>query len=280
MKLAPNTERPLRVGAVNYLNSKPLVWGLSESPGLRLLFDLPSRLADSLAAARLDVALVPTVEHLRAGDYQIVSDACVASRDEVRSVKLYFRTHPERVATLALDEGSRTSAALAQVLLAERYGRRPALAPLPIGAGPETADTDAVLVIGDRAMFPPSERFVCEWDLGAEWRRETGLPFVFACWSARAGVDAERVAPALAAARDAGLARVDAIAREEAAKLGLEERVAHEYLTTNLHYRLGEEERAALGLFARRLHALGLLDPVPAECSSTGVDDDPTALSS
>src|SRR5688500_9637725 len=98
----------MRIGAVNYLNSKPLVSGLEcAAPGVRLSFDLPSRLADSLAAGRLDVALIPSVEFFRTAGYRIVSDACVACRGHVLSVKLHFRVPPREVRSLALDEGSR-----------------------------------------------------------------------------------------------------------------------------------------------------------------------------
>src|SRR5215471_3844498 len=110
----------MRIGAVNYLNSKPLVYGLQNaSEGVRLLFDLPSRLAESLAAGRLDVALIPSVEFFRAPGYVILSDACVACRGSVRSVKLHCRVSPREVKRVALDEGSRTSAALALILLQE-----------------------------------------------------------------------------------------------------------------------------------------------------------------
>ena len=143
----------MRIGAVNYLNSKPLVYGLpSLAPEARITYDLPSRLADSLAAGRLDVALIPSVEFFRAPGHQIVSDACVACRGSVLSVKVLFRVPPPSVRRLALDEGSRTSAALTQILLAETCGVRPELEPLPIGCGPETTDADAVLLIGDRAI--------------------------------------------------------------------------------------------------------------------------------
>ncbi len=264
MPLAAITDAQLRVGAVNYLNSKPLVRGLAElAPRCRLLFDLPSRLADSLASGRLDVALIPTVEYFRAENYQVVSDACVASRDEVRSVKLYFRTPPAEVRTLALDEGSRTSAALAQVMLADRHECTPGLIPLPIGEGPETVDADAVLVIGDRAMLPPPSGFQAEWDLGAEWRKETGLPFVFACWAAHDSIDAHSIAPALSAARDAGLTQLDSIAREEAPRLGVGVESARDYLQNHLHYHLGEPEKQAMRLFSLRCQALGLLEPAP-----------------
>jgi Menaquinone biosynthesis len=143
----------MRIGAVNYLNSKPLVYGLeSLAPKVRVTYDLPSRLADSLVAGRLDVALVPSVEFFRTPGSTIVSDACVACRGPVLSVKLHFRVPPRDVRRVALDEGSRTSAALTRILLAELYGVQPTWEPLPIGCGIETTNADAVLLIGDRAI--------------------------------------------------------------------------------------------------------------------------------
>jgi chorismate dehydratase len=143
----------VRIGAVNYLNSKPLVCGLEAlAPDVRLSFDLPSRLAYSLAAGRLDVALIPAVEFFRSPGYRVVSDACVACRGPVLSVKLHFRVPPNEVRRVALDEGSRTSSALTQILLAELHGARPQLKPLPIGCGLDASDADAVLLIGDRAI--------------------------------------------------------------------------------------------------------------------------------
>src|SRR3954453_5856685 len=186
----------MRIGAVNYLNSKPLVYGLDAlAPKVRLSFDLPSRLADSLAAGRLDGALIPSVEFFRSPGYAVVSDACVACRGPVLSVKLHFRVPPPDVRSGALDEGSRTSAALARILLAEQYGVRPRLEPLAIGCGLETTDADAVLLIGDRAIasaergvwkgegeapspcpLPEGEgsKFVDVWDLGERWSEWTG----------------------------------------------------------------------------------------------------------
>ena len=114
--------RSLRVGAVNYLNTKPLVEGLDREPGVALAFDLPSRLATGLADGRYDVALIPSVEFFQDPSYSVVSNACIACRGPVLSVKLFFRRPPAEVKSLALDEGSRTSAALAKSLLAERFG--------------------------------------------------------------------------------------------------------------------------------------------------------------
>src|SRR4051812_40252686 len=196
----------MRIGAVNYLNSKPLVYGLeSLAPEARITYDLPSRLADSLAAGRLDVALIPSVEFFRGPGQRIVSDACVACCGPVLSVKLHFRVPPTEVRRLALDEGSRTSAALSQILLAELCGVRPNVKSLPIGCGPETTDADAVLLIGDRAIATPdllprssqtaTSSFIESWDLGERWLDWTGLPFVFAMWIAGIGADTSCLAP-------------------------------------------------------------------------------------
>jgi chorismate dehydratase len=243
----------MRIGAVNYLNSKPLVDGLGElGPEVRLLFDLPSRLADSLAAGRLDVALVPSVEFFRTAGYSIVSDACVACRGPVLSVKLHFRVPPQDVRRVALDEGSRTSAALSQILLAELFGVSPRWEPLPIGSGPEASDADAVLLIGDRAIAS-GERGAgsfCEvWDLGECWHQWTGLPFVFAMWVAQPTVDMSVAAAILAAARDRGVERLAEIAVAEADGLGIDRELAARYLRENLHFTLGRTERAGLRRF-------------------------------
>src|SRR5688572_7927713 len=217
-----DAERPLRIGAVTYLNTVPLVRGLPELlPGAELSFDHPSRLADQLAAESLDVALAPVIELARHPEWSIVSNACIGCRGPVLSVKALFRTPPGDVKTLALDEGSRTSAVLAQILLADRFDIRPKLKPLPLGSSPLECEADAVLVIGDRAIRSPSTGFVETWDLGEEWVLTTGLPFVFAVWMARQGVETTVLEIALMAARDRGAREIEAIGTGQAAALNL-----------------------------------------------------------
>lgn len=254
-----NPRPKIRVGAVNYLNTKPLIYNLAElAPNAELTLDLPSRLADDLAAARLDVALIPCIEFFRDPAYSIVSDACIACRGPVYSVKLFSRTPIERIETLALDEGSRTSVALVRILLKERFGVEPQLEPLPIGASAADANTDAVLLIGDRAMRSPGGPFAAVWDLGDEWCRWAELPFVFAMWTARAGVELGDLGEALSAARDAGLAHLDEIAAIEAAPLGLSRPECARYLRDNLYFHLGPRELRGLDLFYRHAQKLGL----------------------
>ena len=264
----------LRVGAVQYLNNRPLVHGLA-TDGIDLVYDLPSRLADRLAAGTLDVALIPSIEVFRTPGHTIVSNACIGCRGPVMSVKLFFRTAPRSVATLAVDEGSRTSAALARILLAERHGVVPRVTVLPIGSTLDDTDADAVLLIGDRALGPGPNRVgggsvQVVWDLGDEWCRWTGLPFVFAVWTARGGVDAREIAGALEAARDAGVANLAAIAAVEAAGHGLTVPQCLGYLRDNLHYHLGHDEQRAVEMFRGLAVRHGLVAPVAATLNATG----------
>ena len=252
--------RNLRVGAVNYLNTKPLIHALNAlAPQAEVVLDLPSRLADGLANGQLDVALIPSVEFFQDPNYVVVSDACIACRGPVLSVKLFSRRPLESIRTLALDEGSRTSVALVRILLRERFGVQPAIERLPIAASLDDTAADAVLLIGDRAMHSPPGRFEAIWDLGDEWCRWAELPFVFAMWTARAGTDLAGIDGALSLARDQGLANLEQIAAHEAAPLGLTRPQCVSYLRDNLYFHLGLRELRGLDLFRRRAAALGLV---------------------
>src|SRR5262249_10291936 len=146
-------ESTIRVGAVNYLNTKPLICDLERlAPEVELILDVPSRLADQLAGGELDVALIPAIEYFRSGRYSILPDIAIATRGPVLSVTLFSRCPWAQIRRVALDEGSRTSAALTQVLLRKRYGVNPEVISLPLEQSAEEADADAVLLIGDRAM--------------------------------------------------------------------------------------------------------------------------------
>jgi chorismate dehydratase len=249
-RLGGSVRPGIRLGAVTYLNARPLVHALAElAPEAEIVFDLPSRLADALAAGRLDVALVPSIEYARRPQYAVVSDACVACDGPARSVMFYSRVPVERIETLALDEGSRTSAALAQILLRERLGIEPRLQALPIGVGLEDSMADATMLIGDRGMRPVGRDYAAVWDLGEEWSRWTGLPFVFAMWIGLREADLTGLARLLSAARDVGVARREEIARQASVELGLPEADCLAYLRDNLQFRLGSRQRRGLSRF-------------------------------
>jgi len=253
---------PLRVGAVNYLNAKPLYYRLCEfAPGASLEMDYPSRLAEKLAAGALDVGLIPSVEYLRgaASGYEILPGFAIAARGAVRSVKLFSRVPLGRIGRLALDDGSRTSQALTRVWLDGAYGVRPRRVDLlPVGVPIEESTADAVLLIGDRAMTAAEGPYHVVVDLAEAWRAWTGLPFVFALWVARQGVDLGRLPAALERCRAEGLAHAMEIAAEHGPRLGLGVAACYDYLTETLSYDLGGPELAGLRRFANLAARLGL----------------------
>ncbi len=256
---------PLRIGAVQYFNSKPLIEGLGDLlPSAEFSLDFPSRLADDLADGMLDVALIPSIESFRDPAYEVISDACVATRGPVLSVKLYSRVPIQQISRLALDTGSRTSAALVQILLSERYGVTPDVEPLPMSCPVECCTADAMLLIGDRALHTPQERFHIMWDLGEEWRDWTGLPFVFALWVCRKGTATTALRDALGKSRDRGVASLQEIAAREANALSLNPLSAFRYLRENLHFHLGFSERRGLELFHHLAVNCGLVSPEAA----------------
>lgn len=257
----------LRIGAVSYLNTRPLIFGLPQRLQRlgNLSLNLPSRLADELATGTLDVALIPSIEFFRGAwrGYEIVSDAAIACRGPVWSVRLLSRVPVSQIETLALDIGSRTSAALVQVLLQRDYGIRPKTVPLTLEQLPETVSTDAVLLIGDRAMHPPAGVYCEIIDLGQWWTQSTGLPFVFAMWVARHGVDLERLAPALSQSRDEGLQNLGQIAAAEAGPHGLTVVDLQRYFREHLHFYLGDDEWSALQVYRDAVVEADLLGPHP-----------------
>jgi chorismate dehydratase len=253
---------PIRVGAVSYLNAKPLYYGLGDiAPEVSLTMDVPSLLAEKLARGELDVALIPSVEYFRGGNrgYEIIPGIAIAARGAVRSVKLFSRVPWNSVDRLALDAGSRTSQVLARIWLDEAHGVRPPLVEeLPLGVSALESTADAVLVIGDRAMRVPHEPFHEVVDLGEAWHQLTGLPFVFAFWVARGGMDLGDLPAALEQSRALGLTQAGKLARVHGLRLGLDVSTCYDYLTRALSYDLGESELAGLRRFAVLAARMGL----------------------
>ena len=240
----------IRVGAVNYLNTKPLIEGLTSfSAEIDLSLDLPSKLADQLAAGELDVGLIPVIEFFRAGSYSMIPNVAIASRGPVLSVTLFSKVPWGDIRTVALDEGSRTSAALTKILLRHRSTRAVRFQQLPIDETAGDVGTDAVLLIGDRAMKACLPGFEFAYDLGQEWTEWTGLPMVFAVWAVREGVDLGSAEGAFAKAKASGLAQAGAIAAREAKLLGLDPGYCRRYFTNILRYDLGPSELAGLKRF-------------------------------
>jgi chorismate dehydratase len=248
----------IRIGAVSFLNTRPLVHGLPAlGPDHQLSFDTPANLAEKLRAGEIDVGLVPIVEHLRGLGDSFVPGIGIASDGPVRTVKLYSRVAPENLRDVAVDGRSRTSVAMLRILLAERHGvvpdfysHRPDLAEM-------LSTHDGALLIGD-AAFPdgPAPHVL---DLGAAWKDLTGLPFVYAVWVLNQGVDRERAGELLHASLASGLAHLDEIAVQAAGTQELDAPDILAYLRGNLHFVLGGRDLQGIETFQRYCQRYNLI---------------------
>jgi chorismate dehydratase len=251
--------RPVRLGAVSYLNVRPLVYGLERRADLvTLRFDLPSVCAQLLARGDIDLGMVPSIAYLdRPGDL-VVPGVCIGSEGPVDSVAIFSRVPLARVARLALDTSSRTSAILTQVLCASRFGIAPAFVPHAPDLNAMLEVADAALLIGDPALFASVPPGVEKTDLGAAWTEMTGLPFVWAFWAGPAGPVGPEVVRLLQSAADEGMRHGDEIADAYCAPRVEDQHVARRYLRTNLRFELDHRAVEGLHRFYREASALGL----------------------
>lgn len=258
----------LRVGIVNYLNSKPLAWGFLKGHHADLFapsYHPPALVARMLGQGNLDVGLIPSIEVQRIPGLKVLPDLCIAATHEVRSVILVSRVPVEEVRRVALDQNSRTSAALLRILLRERFGLDPEYVQERPDLERMLAEADAALLIGDPALKVPREDYRV-LDLAAEWHAMTGLPFVFAVWAVRPEVEFPDLPFYFKSSLRYGLSSLDILVREAAAELGLDSSEVRAYLTENLAFFLRQEELAGLEEFYRRAHGHGLiLEPKPIE---------------
>lgn len=252
----------LRISVVDFLNARPLTWGLLHEPppGVEVLRDTPSACAARLAAGEVDAGLIPSIEYQRIPGLEAVPGLGIAASSEVRSVLLVSDVSRERIRSVSLDPASRTSAALTRILLRRLYGLDPEYREGAPGAG-----EDARLIIGDPALKTRLNGHVV-LDLAALWRSFSGHPFVFAFWAIRrrqgdsAASRTREVAAILRRSWEAGRGRFDDIVRAEAAESGLSEAVVGDYLRHALHYELDAGDLEGLRLFYRLAVEEGLLE--------------------
>ncbi len=235
-----------RVCAVSYLNTVPLVWGLQYSPDLKGIFDLrfalPSICAEQLASGEADIGILPVIETVRQGlDY--FPGTGIACHGPVRTILLISKVPYAHIRTLAVDTGSRTSVMLSRVILAERFGVNPQVSVHPADLEAMLAEADAALIIGDPALHidPENIPYHC-LDLGGEWVAMTGLPMVFAVWSARRELITDRYADAFRASCRYGLDHMDDIVREQSPIRGITEELTRAYLTQHIVFELNEKD--------------------------------------
>ena len=259
------SERLPRLAASSYLNSAPLIWSFMQG-SMRDLVEIsnpvPAKCADLLAQQAVEVALVPVIEYQRIDDVFLVPNVCVGSKDQVRSVVLVTRTDDlKMVRSVALDESSRTSAALVRIIFQEFLGTRPTSQTAIPNLEQMLGDSDAALIIGDPGMTFARDNYHV-WDLAALWQQYTGLGFVFAMWMIRDNASAAARNLDFAKARDEGLEALDDIVNQYVTLLSLSRDSIVEYLTRNISFTLDENMNAGLKLYFELAKKHGLIERV------------------
>lgn len=265
--------RRLRISAISYLNTAPLMWDFEHGEAGRkfdISYTLPSGCARALASGEADIGIIPAAAYAEVLGLQILPDVAIASRRAVRSILLVSRVPIEKVRTVALDTSSMTSVALTKVLFEKWLGGARGYVPMAPEIEKMLAECDAGLLIGDPALQVDRSRYHT-LDLAEEWIRYTGKPFVFAFWAVRGEALREAdpaldVAAAFRDSRNHGLESVnlDQIAHEWGPRLKLNENEVRSYLTENIHYELDAGCLEGLQLFYRYAAEIGALPAAPA----------------
>ena len=247
----PNTPR-LRVCAVSYLNTTPLVWGMLHGPQ-RGLFDLdfqiPAACADQLASGAADIGIIPSFELTRQS-LEVIPGAGIACHGPVRSILLVSARPAGEIRRLAVDSSSRTSVQLARVLLERRFAAEPELIPHTPDLDAMLRIADAALIIGDPALrIEPSRLPYYVYDLGKEWVEMTGLPFVFAVWAGRKSVITPGVVDAFQQSCRFGRERIEEIVAAESGRREIPRDLVREYLTHRIVHELGPRDYEGMDRF-------------------------------
>jgi chorismate dehydratase len=248
--------RSLRVASVPYLVGRPVDEGLGREPGIEFTRAVPARLARGLRDGSLDVALVSSIELFRIPGASYLDGPCIAGEGRVSSVQVFLRRPLEQVRTVALDPASRTSVALIRIVWP---GTAPELLDVPEGTDPRSLPADAWLRIGDAALrehLAPGSPPV--FNPSQAWRERTGLPFVFALWVARPGVELEPWAAAFARSRALGRSRMAALAEEAARDWRVPLAATRQYLLEECLFEPRARLWPALEAFRDRAAALSL----------------------
>jgi chorismate dehydratase len=267
--------RRLRISAISYLNTAPLMWDFEHGEAGRdfdISYTLPSACARALEAGSADIGIIPAAAYAQIPGLMVLPGIAIASRRPVRSILLVSRVPVEKIRTVALDTSSMTSVALTKILFEKWLGGGKTFTPMAPDVEKMLAQNDAGLVIGDPALQIDRSRYLT-LDLAEEWIRYTGKPFVFAFWAIHQaalheGAPTQDLAAVFQQSRDHGLepASLDRISRDWAARLGLSEYDVRSYLTESIYYHLDTPCLEGLQLFYRYAAEIGALPAPPEMC--------------
>jgi chorismate dehydratase len=263
---------PLRISAISYVNTAPLMWDFEHGDAGRnfdISYTLPSACARALQAGTADIGIIPAAAYAQIPGLTVLPDVAIASRRPVRSILLVSRVPVDQIRTVALDTSSMTSVALTKILFEKWLGGGRTFTSMPPDIDKMLAAHDAGLVIGDPALQIDRSRYFT-LDLAEEWIRHTGKPFVFAFWAVRQealreSAPSQDLAQVFQQSRDHGLepASLDQITREWAPRLALKESDIRSYLADNIYYHLDAACLEGLQLFYRFAAEIGALPAAP-----------------
>jgi chorismate dehydratase len=245
--------KKIRVGAVSYLNTKPLLYGIKRSglmDRIELIEEYPSKIAAMLLNDEIDIGLVPVAVIPKMNESYIITDYCIGAVSEVASVALFSEVPMDQIETVLLDYQSRTSVNLAKILLKEYWKKNVILQDANEDFRSNIKGNVAGIVIGDRAL-EQSKISAFMYDLATAWIEFTGLPFVFAAWVANKPLG-EDFEDAFNRANAYGIKHID----EVVAELGTQQFDLKKYYTENISYKLTDKKRKGLALFLEKLSNL------------------------
>lgn len=243
-------DEKIRVGAVSYLNTKPLIYGLQHGPlaqKIELVLDYPSNLTSLLQKNKLDIALLPVAAIPMINDAQIISNYCIASDKKVASVCLFSEVPIDEIQQIFLDYQSRTSVMLLRILLKQYWDIRPSLIEADENFIEQIKGKNAGLIIGDRAL-ENLQKFPYVYDLAEAWHDHTKLPFVFATWVANKKINPTFIEE-FNIANSIGFQRIDEIVSD----LSYNTYDLKEYFRNNICYSLDEEKTKGMTLFLKMI---------------------------
>jgi len=263
----------LRISAISFLNTTPLMWDFDHGPAgdnFDISYTVPSACAADLAKGNADIGIIPAAAYTTVPNLVILPGVAIASRQAVRSILLVSKVPVEKIQTVALDTSSLTSVALVKVLFAKWWGGKRKFTSMDPDLESMLQLNDAALLIGDSALKVDRSKFLT-FDLAEQWFRFTGKPFVFAFWAVRKDALKDKtsnldLAAIFQRSRNHGLApdNLNQIAREWAPRVGLSEADVRSYLTDNIHYYLDPAHIEGLQLYYRFAQECGALPTAPA----------------
>lgn len=229
----------MKIGAIPFLNVKPLIYKLEIDKSVELVYEYPSTLSSLLKNEQVDAGIIPTIDYFRGAGKFVIPKICISSYGKVASVKLFYKNAISSIKEVAVDKASSTSVALLRIILSEIYSISPLFKEITPLLPQSLEENESVLLIGDHPLTLSGKSI----DLGEEWYKLTQLPFVYAFWVIRDGLeDYKKIVNLIVKSKEFGIRNLDEIVRNESEKMSLSKELVTNYLKQIIYYDLGRLE--------------------------------------